>query len=96
MLYNKVLARKCVYFYLKCWKSRCTLLSEDKKKRERLIKQIKNICEEYENTDKVGVRSYIRQCPASLVSQTKEYLAQWIKGFTYIRKNSPEYIPGDI
>ena len=94
--YNVMFVRECVRFYNRCWKHRCQLVTDDINRKETLLQEIGKIKMEHQNTNKVGVRSYLRKCPSNLTVQTNEYLAQWIRGFNYIRKNSPTISSGDI
>ena len=94
--YNAMLVKECVQFYNKCWKDRCNLIADNKHQKDVLLLEVQKIMEQYDNTTNTEIRSYIRQKPSNMSVKTNEYIAQWIRGFNYMRRNAPRFNPGDI
>ena len=91
-----MLVKECVLFYNKCWKDRCTLMADDADRKNMLLLEVQNITEQYEQMDKIGIRSYLRSKPSNMAVQTNDFISHWIRVFNHIQRNSPRFKTGDI
>ena len=65
---------ECVKFYSKCWKERCELVADDTSKKETLLEEVRKILEQYENTDRIGIKTYLRSMPSNMSVRTNDYI----------------------
>ena len=93
---NRMIVKSCVKLYHDCWCQRNDLMQNDKNKKDRLLEEVQRILEEYKNLDRVGVQSYLRQCPSNMSVRDTKYIENWITGFNLIKRSSEKYCPGDI
>ena len=58
---NKIIARKCVEFYMKCWKERNNDYHDENKQRKRTLKWYEKIKIKAENSNETQMRLYVKK-----------------------------------
>jgi len=58
---NKIIAKKCVEYYLKCWKERNEEYKNEEKQRQRIINWYRNILEMVEKGGDTQLRKYVQK-----------------------------------
>ena len=58
---NKIVAKMCVEFYMKCWKHRNKIYPDESKQKERIIKWFENEKERAEQSEKTQVREFVKK-----------------------------------
>ena len=86
--YNRLLVKSCVYFYHKCWKSRCVELQKDEKQQVVLKEEIK-IMKQHGMIDKYkGLPRYVREHPTNEEVASAIEMKNWISGYRAFQRGA--------
>ena len=86
--HNKILIKKAVEFYSKCWKERCNVLHSLECRKQRLNKEIKGIKTESMKGAKMNYNSYVKSCPTNEETKTIESMRVWIWKAILFKENA--------
>ena len=74
---NKIIVRKCVEFYVKCWKERNEEHHNDDKQRNRLMKWYEKIKVKAENSNQRQMRSHVIKNDIKVQQCRTETIKRW-------------------
>ena len=83
---NKIVAKKCMEFYVKCWKKRNEIYHNEEKQKVRIKKWYKNEMNRAKNSDVKQVRDYTQKFKINEECCSSETMKIWIKNLKVIEK----------
>ena len=83
---NDIVVRKCVKFYMKCWRHRNEVYHDEEKQKERIIKWYQNEKERAENSDMQQVKEYVKKFTINIERCSIKMIKTWIKNLKIIEK----------
>ena len=75
---NKIIARKCVEFHMKCWKKRNNDYHDENKQRKRILKWHEKIKMKAENSNETQMRLYVKKHEIKVQQCKTETIKRWI------------------
>ena len=75
---NKIVVRKCVEFYVKCWKHRNEAYHDDEKQKKRIKMWLTNEKEKARNSVNLQVREYVKKFEIDEEKSDVEKMKKWI------------------
>ena len=75
---NKIIIKKCVEYYLQCWKDRNEDYKNEDKQRMRIITWYQNILEMVEKGGDAQVRKYVQKHQIDVENCRTESIRKWI------------------
>lgn len=83
---NKILVKRAVLFYGKCWNHRNEICHDEEKQRERLIKWYEKIKTQVEMHEPAQVKLFVRRNKIDVMRCKNETIRMWIHNVNEVRK----------
>ena len=83
---NKILVKRAVLFYGKCWNHRNEICHDEEKQRERLIKWYEKIKTQVERHEPAQVKLFVRRNKIDVMRCKNETIRMWIHNVNEVRK----------
>ena len=93
---NKILVKKVVLFYSKCWKHRNNAYHDEEKQRERLIKWCERTKLQVEMHEPEQVKLFMRRNKIDVTRCENETMRLWICNANELRKKVEKFPANDI
>ena len=93
---NKIIVKKSVEFYAKCWDHRNSCLNESETKRKMVMDWHENEKREALNGEYPQVARYVRECDENMERRSTEYMQRWIRSLNVIKKRTEKHEKNDL
>ena len=93
---NKIVVKRCVEHYVKCWKHRNEAYNDEEKQKERMKKWYKKELRNAENSEYEQIREYARKFKINEERYSSETIKTWIKNLKVIEKKMEDVPKNDI
>ena len=93
---NKIIVRKCMEFYGKCWKHRNEAYHDAERQKERIKKWFLKEREKAVNSDMQQVRNYVRKFEINEERSDVEKLKKWIMNLKKLERRIEKVLKNDI
>ena len=93
---NKIVVRKCMEFYVKCWKHRNEAYYDAERQKEQIKKWFLKEREKALNSDMQQVRNYVRKFEINEERSDVEKLKKWIMNLKKLERRVEKVPKNDI
>ena len=93
---NKIIVRKCVEFYVKCWKERNEEYHNDDKQRNRIMKWYEKIKLKAENSNQRQMRLCVKKNEIKVQQCRTETIKRWMHNVKEFEKKIDKIPQNDI
>ena len=93
---NKIVVRKCVEFYVECWKHRNEVYHDNDKQKERLRNWVIKEKESAVRSENAQVREYVRKFAINEEQSEVDKMKKWILNLKKLKTKVEKVPRGDI
>ena len=95
-IYNKILIKCCVQFYVECWKRRCVRLHSPEVQKKVLKEDAIALLEDARKDEVKGLKRYVEVHRIEVNEATNDELLSWITSVRIFKKRAKKNVNQDI